>query len=222
MSGKATGRVWDMPLRQILKFVLLAYADHADHEGNNVFPSIALIAKKTGYSPRQVQRLTRQLEDIGCLVDDGSGPKGQRKWRLGDPKGGDKALSGVTSDGGDTAGMGGGDKNGDDLSKIGVEMSPELNSRTEQEDRRIQNKDHPAFKALQSAAAVIWPLNESYWAFDLRPALLKARLSFENGEIIAAGMGIRAELYQDRYAKTFERALIGILDESVRVTFMEE
>ncbi len=33
MSGKISGMVWDADLPRNLKYVLLAYADHADHEG---------------------------------------------------------------------------------------------------------------------------------------------------------------------------------------------
>ncbi len=43
-------------------------ADHADHEGKSIFPSVALIEWKTGYKRRQVQRILRDLRDMGVLV----------------------------------------------------------------------------------------------------------------------------------------------------------
>ena len=98
MSVKIMGLVWDLELPQSEKFVLLAYADHADHNGDNMFPSVALVAKKTGYSERSVQRTTRSLEEKGFLVANGKGPKGTNKWKYGR---GDK-LSGVTNE---TAGV---------------------------------------------------------------------------------------------------------------------
>ena len=93
MSVKTMAKVWDMALEPSEKFVLLAYADHADHDDTNMYPSIETIVKKTGYSERHVQRVTRALELKGFLVDDGKGVHGTNKWRLGQ---GD-ILSGVTS-----------------------------------------------------------------------------------------------------------------------------
>lgn len=61
------GGVWELDLDPAKKLVLLAMADHADHEGRNVHPSLPLIAWKTGYSPRQVQRIVHELTDAGIL-----------------------------------------------------------------------------------------------------------------------------------------------------------
>lgn len=68
MSGKITGMVWDLALPQNKMLVLLAMADHADHNGQNVRPSMELVAWKTGYSKRQVQRIVTELTDDGLLV----------------------------------------------------------------------------------------------------------------------------------------------------------
>jgi hypothetical protein len=70
------GGVWELDLDPPEKIVLLAMADHADHEGRHVFPSVDLISWKTGYSPRQVQRIIRDLEKFGLLI------------RMGDAAGG--------------------------------------------------------------------------------------------------------------------------------------
>jgi Helix-turn-helix domain len=61
------GQVWDLELSPAKRMVLLALADHADHEGDNIFPSYALIAWKTSYSVRQVQRIMTDLEADGIL-----------------------------------------------------------------------------------------------------------------------------------------------------------
>lgn len=82
MSVKVMGWVFDLPIPSREKFVLLAYADHADHDGKNVFPAIETVAKKTGYNERTVQRATRQLEKIKLLVPDGKGPNGTNRWRI--------------------------------------------------------------------------------------------------------------------------------------------
>lgn len=68
MSAKISGCVWELDLPREEKYVLLCFADHADHEGNNVYPSVGLIAWKTGYSERRVQELMRGLEERHLLV----------------------------------------------------------------------------------------------------------------------------------------------------------
>lgn len=68
MSAKAMGRVWDLDLPHNKRLVLLAMADHADHEGGSIYPSVALIAWKTGYSDRQVQRIIQELVADGILA----------------------------------------------------------------------------------------------------------------------------------------------------------
>lgn len=62
------GQVWELDLPHHQQSVLLAYADHADHDGTGVRPSRALVAWKTGYSEDRVQEITRQLRRAGLLV----------------------------------------------------------------------------------------------------------------------------------------------------------
>ena len=68
MSAKVSGAVWDLELPHNEKLVLLAMADHADHNGHNVYPSLRLIAWKTDYDERQVRRIVDILETKGVLV----------------------------------------------------------------------------------------------------------------------------------------------------------
>ena len=79
MSVKMMGMVWDADIKANEKFVLLAYVDHADHDGNNIYPAIKSIARK----PRNVQYVTRKLEKAGYLVRKGKGPKGTNQWSVG-------------------------------------------------------------------------------------------------------------------------------------------
>ncbi len=86
MSVKVMGLVWDLTeVSREEKYILLAYADHADHDGGSIFPKVSTIAKKTGYSNRSVQRITRKLETSGYLVPEG-GQKGgvgiTPHWRI--------------------------------------------------------------------------------------------------------------------------------------------
>src|SRR3990167_3511040 len=90
MSVKIMGLIWDLDLESNKKFVLLAYADHANHEGGSIWPAVNTIVKKTNYHERSVQRITRELEESGYLVADGEGPKGTNKWRIPLNQTGDK------------------------------------------------------------------------------------------------------------------------------------
>lgn len=67
MSVKQMGMVWDLELRSNKKFVLLAYADHANDDGSGVFPTYRRVAHKTGYSREQVRRITRELVAEGLM-----------------------------------------------------------------------------------------------------------------------------------------------------------
>jgi hypothetical protein len=68
MSGKISGQVWDLDLPHREMFVLLAITDHADHDGNNMHPSVDLVAWKTGYTRRTVIRILNKLVERGVLV----------------------------------------------------------------------------------------------------------------------------------------------------------
>lgn len=61
MSIKIMGQVWDLDLPANKLLVLLAMTDHADHNGENIYPSMELVAWKTGYSERQVRRIVKSL-----------------------------------------------------------------------------------------------------------------------------------------------------------------
>ena len=105
MSVTVMNSVWEWDLPSNEKIVLLAYADHAAHDGSSVFPSISRIAEKTGYGERWVQLITRKLEAMGLLERDGSGPRGTNRWRIrlagGEvraPRNGGEVTSGVKPD----------------------------------------------------------------------------------------------------------------------------
>jgi len=86
MSALVMGLVWETAETENFgraeKYVLLAYADHADSNGKNIYPSIALVSKKTFYEERSIQATTRNLEKLGLLIADGVGPHGTNRWRI--------------------------------------------------------------------------------------------------------------------------------------------
>src|SRR5690606_33018261 len=133
MSVKAMSLVWDMPCPATIneiefkpghKYVLLAYADHADHHGKNIYPAIATIAKKTGYEERSIQRLTHELEQMTVLVSDGTGPRGTNRFYIPFSGGGDK-ISPLTKFHGDKTSKSLGDIPSGDIPS-GDKISPEF------------------------------------------------------------------------------------------------
>ena len=72
MSVTAMSWAWDQAIRPHQKLVLVAYCDHASDDGTSIWPSIGSIALKTGYSRRRVQQITRELEEMGLLIAEGS------------------------------------------------------------------------------------------------------------------------------------------------------
>jgi hypothetical protein len=82
MSISAMNKVYESGLEKSMKAIALAYADHAHDDGSHIFPAINYISWKTGYSRRSVQSITRQLEEIGVLVNVGKGPSGVNRYRM--------------------------------------------------------------------------------------------------------------------------------------------
>ena len=82
MSVKVMGVVWESALPQREKLVLLAYADHAHDDGSKVFPSVGLVARKTGYSSRSVQRITKTLVGKKYMVLEGTTKFGTKLYRI--------------------------------------------------------------------------------------------------------------------------------------------
>jgi hypothetical protein len=68
MSGKLMGGVYEIELSHGQQAILLACADHGQDDGSDIFPSVDRLAWKTGYDRRNVQRIMRQLEAVGVLV----------------------------------------------------------------------------------------------------------------------------------------------------------
>lgn len=65
------------------KAVAVALGDHAHDDGTSIFPSVKRLASKVEWSERTVQRVLRELEEIGLLIvvsEGGGGPKDTRNW----------------------------------------------------------------------------------------------------------------------------------------------
>lgn len=85
MSVKAMGRVFSMDMPPNLKLVLLALADHADHDGKGIHPGVPLVAQKTGYSEREVFRIIKELVSTNRLAVQEALPGKKVVYCLADP-----------------------------------------------------------------------------------------------------------------------------------------
>ena len=80
MSIKLMTAVWErQDLSPTQKLVLLALADWANDEGL-CWPSINRLVVKTGMADRSVQRLIRQIEELGFVEKEEIVGKGNRYW----------------------------------------------------------------------------------------------------------------------------------------------
>lgn len=82
MSVKISGLVWDANIPRDEKFLLLAYADHAAHDGSDVYPSKETIERMTGYSRRSVQVITAKVLEEGLLIPDGTSELRTTRYRF--------------------------------------------------------------------------------------------------------------------------------------------
>ena len=68
MSIKTMMWVWESDLPPIERLVALAYADHADQDGGNIYPSLSTVAKKVGMDRANIVRIRRRLIEKGVMV----------------------------------------------------------------------------------------------------------------------------------------------------------
>lgn len=84
MSVKVSSWVWEhSKTGGGDRLLLLAIADCADDDGDNAWPSVATLARKTQTADRTVQRGIERLEREGCVeVDRGAGRGGTHRYRV--------------------------------------------------------------------------------------------------------------------------------------------
>ena len=68
MSALLMGLVWSIELAPPEQAVMLALADHGKDDGTDIYPSVELLAWKTGKTVRQIQRILRSLENKRLIV----------------------------------------------------------------------------------------------------------------------------------------------------------
>jgi hypothetical protein len=78
VSVRVSALVWETDLPPHLRYTLLAYADHANDDGESVYPGEVKLIRKTGYKTATIRRNTKALIDLGMLVQEKRGHRGQR------------------------------------------------------------------------------------------------------------------------------------------------
>lgn len=76
MSVKLLDRVWEAPMPTMaMKLVALKLADYANDEGENIYPSVGTIERKTGVSSSVVRECLADMEASGLLevIEEGCG-----------------------------------------------------------------------------------------------------------------------------------------------------
>jgi hypothetical protein len=221
MSNKAQALVWDLECPKTYgeiafkpshKYVLVAYADHADHHGKNIWPAVPTIAKKTGLDDRTVQRLTHDLETIGLLIEDGMGPRGTNKWKLPYSDGGDK-LSPRQFDGGDKNEIPSGDIPSGDIPS-GDNLPPELKE-PEPIDIYIGER-----KISQVWAAILEQIKSETPRSSFNAYLRDTRpVGYSENTLTIQATAV--DWLTDRATRTIEHLLVGITGEDIAVRFVE-
>jgi hypothetical protein len=80
MSVKVSGKVWELDLDPTEKLVLLALADFANHEGNNVRPGNELLMAMTGLNERTIGLKIKRFLSQGILENSaGKTGRGHRR-----------------------------------------------------------------------------------------------------------------------------------------------
>ena len=212
MSVKAISLVWEMEcpkqhnglnFKPGHKFILIAYADHADHAGKSIYPAIATIARKTGYQERNVQYLTHELETMGILIPDGEGPRGTNRWLIPYDEGGAKIAPLQILQGAINQKSLGAIPSG--AIPSGAKIAPEL------------KEPEPYISNILETSL------QSYdWWEKLKRKIEGATLAYdiETKAITIAGLGKTAEILQARYKNYIKHALV--IDKNINsITFTE-
>ena len=85
MSAYVCGLIWKLAISRTAKVILLRLADHGNDEGKSIFPGMESLADATDADERTVQRIMRDLEELGVLKDVGDVKYGRgitRGWHL--------------------------------------------------------------------------------------------------------------------------------------------
>lgn len=76
------GQVWGLALPRAAKWILMSMADHSDHEGENCHAGTGLLAWKTDYDERTIERTIADLLKRGILIHTGTHPSGKQIYSI--------------------------------------------------------------------------------------------------------------------------------------------
>jgi len=231
------GLVWDLELEPSLKLVMLAYADHADHDGKNVYPAETSIANKTGLSRRTVVTCTQKLEKMGLLIRDGTWKNNVNKWLIPLDMGGqavqqlhgleDQAVQMTTSSCATVA-------HKPSLTIIKSELTKNVNSDVGKDPRPLSPKSKfisDLSRYFEEVAGIPWvePKNKSDWA-DAQVKWLKplnriavySKWDLEKAKgLIIQALNRAAGQYTVSQPKSIENEVAAVVGEMARGQYKE-
>ena len=76
------GQVWGLALPRAAKWILMSMADHSDHEGENCHAGTGLLAWKTDYDERTIERTIADLLKRGILIHTGTHESGKQIYSI--------------------------------------------------------------------------------------------------------------------------------------------
>lgn len=68
MSVRMMTAVFALDIPSLEELLLIALADHADDDGNNVWPTVSYLAWKTNLSESGVRKMMARFRDMGVLI----------------------------------------------------------------------------------------------------------------------------------------------------------
>lgn len=208
------GMVWDLDnaiIDREEKYILLAYADHADHKGYNIFPAISTICQKTGYKERAAQMITKSLADKGFLAADGKGVRGTNKWRIPLDKDGVRIAPAKNAPPQNIVDWGA-DGRGEGVQQDAPEPS---------------EAPEPSNDIYESIINVLRPISSGIFGNDwqkwraFEKVVRRAQVSIQDETLILSGYGMEAAMYDERYSRSFNNVLRASSDGFTSLTFQE-
>lgn len=195
MSLRVLNVVWDAPIKPAsLKLVALALADWSNDEGGSLHPSMAAIARKTGISRCQAQRLVQDMKAAGVLSvvanKFGGNPGVTPHYLLHlDLIKGWRGSAGATGSAGDT---------GSTDAQGGVAPMHKRGSAGATQTTINRHKNRPASADADASAEFASPMTAKETVWTLGPALLGERQRTLLGKLVATyGEGVVASVLTD-------------------------
>jgi Helix-turn-helix domain len=82
MAWETQAWVWSQQLPAHEKLVALAFGNHGDGYGNDIYPCIATVVSRTGFSETTIHRIVKALIEKGILIVVSATPGQRKEYRI--------------------------------------------------------------------------------------------------------------------------------------------